>query len=155
MKVFTQNIEINADVEKVFSAYVDKINEWWPRQGEDNRYSWPPEGVEPKDILFEAKLGGRYYERFADGSEFVIGQITEYDPPHKLSYTWQGRDWPGDSLIQVRFEASGGGTLLSLTHSGFEIFGEDADTIAEGYSMGTKEILGIFQAWYEENLVNA
>jgi len=155
MKVFTQNIEINADVDKVFSAYVEKINDWWPRQGKSNRYTWAPEGVEPKDILFEAKVGGRYYERFADGSEFVIGKITEYEPPSKLSYTWQGRDWPGDSLIEVRFEPSGEGTLLSLTHSGFEIFGEEADSMAEGYSMGTEEILGIFQTWFAENMVAA
>ena len=98
--------------------------------------------------------GGRYYERFADGSEYVIGHIKVYEPPHKLSFSWQGRDWPpGESLFELNFEEQGEGTLLTLTHSGFEIFGEQADEMVQGNTMGSAEILGIFKDWLEENAV--
>jgi uncharacterized protein YndB with AHSA1/START domain len=154
MKSYTQSIEIEAAVERVFGAYVEEINKWWPWQGKDNSYSWAPEGVEPSEIHFEPRAGGRYYERFADGSEYVIGQIKVYEPPHKLSFSWQGRDWPpGESLFELSFEAQGEGTLLTLTHSGFEIFGDEADEMVQGYTMGSAEILGFFKAWLDENAV--
>lgn len=150
MNQFTTSIEIKSSPEKAFAAFVEHINAWWPRQTEMHRYSFAPEGTEPKDILFEAKLGGRYYERFADGSEYDIGRITTYEPPNKLAYTWRGPDWPGDSQVEVVFEAAGEQTILSLTHSGFEIF-EQPET-AKGYEMGSKEILSYFDAWFNQHL---
>jgi len=148
MTSYTQSIQIAADPERVFQAYVEKINEWWSWQGKNNRYTWAPDGVEPSEIHFEPQLGGRYFERFADGSEFEIGRITHYDPPNKLAFSWAGRDWPpGESLFELSFDAADEGTLLTLTHSGFEIFGEEAAEMVQGYTMGSKEILGFFAKW--------
>ena len=148
MSSYTQSIQIKASPATVFKAYVEKINDWWPWQGEEIRYTWAPEGVQPSEIHFEPQLGGRYYERFADGSEFDIGRITRYEPPHKLSFTWAGRDWPpGESLFELSFDESEGGTLLTLTHSGFEIFGGEVAEMVQGYTSGSKEILGFFAAW--------
>ena len=85
MSSYTQSIQIAASPEKIFHVYVEKINEWWPWQGKNNRHSWAPEGTEPSEIHFEPKIGGRYFERFADGSEFEIGHITIYEPPNTHS----------------------------------------------------------------------
>ena len=151
MTSYTQSIQIAASPEKVFRAYVERINDWWPWQGKNNRYSWAPEGIEPSEIHFVPKLGGRYYERFKDGSEFVIGHITQYEPPHKLAFSWAGRDWPpGESLFELSFDANDDGTQLTLTHSGFEIFGEEAAEMVQGYTMGSAEILDFFTKWIAE-----
>ncbi len=148
MSSYTQSIQIAASPEKVFHAYVEKINEWWPWQGKSNRYTWAPKSTEPSEIRFEPKLGGRYFERFKDGSEFEIGRITTYEPPSKLAFTWAGRDWPpGQSFFELSFDAEAGGTLLTLTHSGFEIFGEQAEEMVQGYTLGSAEILGVFAEW--------
>ncbi len=152
MTAYTQTIQIAAPPAKVFRAYVEKINQWWPWQGKEFRFSFAPEGVEPSEIHFEPKLGGRYYERFADGSEFDIGRVTRYEPPHKFAFTWTGRDWPeGESLFELTFEEAKHGTLLTLIHSGFEIFGDDAAEMVQGYDTGSKEILGAFINWLEAN----
>ena len=53
---------------------------WWPRQGVFP-YSFAPKSTRPLHIRFEATPGGRYYETFADGSEYVIGTISVWSPP--------------------------------------------------------------------------
>jgi uncharacterized protein YndB with AHSA1/START domain len=152
MTSYTQTIQIAATPARVFEAYVEKINEWWPWKGKEASYSWAPEGVQPSEIHFEPKLGGRYFERFADGSEYEIGRITVYEPPNHLAFSWSGRDWPeGDSLFELSFDAAEDGTLLTLKHSGFEIFGDEAEEMVKGYTNGSKEILGFFATWLAQS----
>jgi uncharacterized protein YndB with AHSA1/START domain len=66
----------------------------------------------------EARAGGAV--RFMDGH--VHGTVTQWDPPHKLAYTWnvfnpgQDRsDYP-ESYLTITLEARGDEVLLTLTH---------------------------------------
>lgn len=153
MKVVNETITVKAPIEKVFQAYVERIDEWWPRQGQNFRYTFAPRDGEPKHIRFEAKLGGRFYETFANGDEYVIGSITAYEPPHKLAYSWKSPNWNADTLIEVSFAQTSEGTTLSLRHSGFEAL--DEPELAEGYQEGTTEIFGILKTWLEEHIVES
>jgi uncharacterized protein YndB with AHSA1/START domain len=152
MKVVTESISVKAPVERVFEAYVNHIDEWWPRYGKERRYSFAPKDVDPKHIRFEPEEGGRFYETFANGEEYVIGSITEYAPPHKFSYTWKSPDWPAATLIEVTFVQTGEQTVLSLRHSGFEAL--DMPEMAIGYQDGTTEIFGFLKAWLDEYLAS-
>jgi hypothetical protein len=60
MAVASEKIDIVADQVTVFDEYANQINEWWPRRGETNRYSFAPDTTEPDRILFDAKEGDRY-----------------------------------------------------------------------------------------------
>lgn len=151
MNAYTYSLHIHAVPEKVFRAYVERINDWWPWKGKDFTYSFAPKSTAGKEIHFEPRLGGRYYERFADGTQYDIGKITVYEPPHKLAFTWRGPDWPGESLIEIEFAADGEHTTLTLTHSGFDIF-KDQPEVAASYQQGSQEIMGIFTQWLAENL---
>lgn len=152
MKIVTESITVRAPIEKVFDAYVNHIDDWWPRYGEIRRYSFAPRDVDPGHIRFEPRLGGRFYETFANGDEFDIGAVTEYDPPRKLAYTWKSPDWKAATLIEVTFTQSGDATTLSLRHSGFEAL--DMPALADGYQDGTREIFGFLEAWLREHLEN-
>ena len=66
-----------------FDVFVQQMDTWWPRQGVFP-YSFAPKSTRPQHIRFEAQADGRYYETFADGSEFVIGHITIWEPPAAL-----------------------------------------------------------------------
>jgi uncharacterized protein YndB with AHSA1/START domain len=144
MAVVSEKIDIVADQVAVFNVYVNQINEWWPRRGETNRYSFAPDSTEPDQIRFDAKEGGRYYEVFADGTEHTIGTIETWDPPHELAYTWVVADWPGESTVTVRFVSSGDTTTVIVEHDGVPEGKE-----GEGYSAGHREILDVFAAFVE------
>lgn len=45
-------------------------------------------------------------------------KVVEADPPRTLAYTWAG-SW-GESLVRWTLTPEGGGTRLTLVHSGFQ-----------------------------------
>lgn len=150
MTIVTETISVKAPIEKVFAAYVERINEWWPRRGAQFRYTFSPEDVGPDRIRFEARVGGRFYETFANGEEYVIGTIQEYSPPHKIAYTWKDPDWNAETLVEVTFAQSEDQTILNLRHTGFEALEQPG--MAAGYQEGAREIYGILKTWLEANL---
>lgn len=142
--VIEQAITIHAAPAAVFDAYVQNIDHWWPRQGK-YRYSFAPAATEPGHIRFEPRLGGRYYETFADGREYVIGHITRWEPPQRLTYTWRAPNWQAETIIDVRFTAVEQSTRVVVRHSGWEEAG--VPQAAAGYKVGLEEILQHFAAW--------
>ena len=101
-----------------FDVFVEQMDVWWPRKGVFP-YSFAPETTSPLHIRFEAQLGGRYYETFTDGSEYVIGHITDWEPPTGLAYSWRDSSWEGSTSIQLRFATDGEGTRVSYEQNGF------------------------------------
>lgn len=140
----TESIYIKASKARVFDAFVNNINEWWPRKGKYN-YSFAPEHTKPARILFEPKLGGRFIETFESGEEFQIGEITAWQPPDQLNFTWKGDEYKAPTLVQVLFAQADGQTKITLTHSGFEAAG--VPEYAESYGVGWNEILSVFMNW--------
>lgn len=144
MATVNEKIDIVADQVTVFNVYVNRIDEWWPRQ-KTYRYTFAPADSGPDRIRFEPRVGGRLYESFADGSEYTIGAIEVFDPPFEIVYTWQAPDWPAPSTIHVRFLASGETTTVVVEHTGLP-----DDETASGYAAGHAEILSVFADFVEE-----
>lgn len=61
-------------------------------------------------VELEPHKGGRITFTF-DGEEPEISQITEFDPPHALSYTWGGEQ------LRWTVEPRGEGTILRLSNT--------------------------------------
>ncbi|MET4803437.1 uncharacterized protein YndB with AHSA1/START domain [Bradyrhizobium sp. LB11.1] len=40
------------------------------------------------EVEMQPKLGGSFIVRAPDGSEHISGEVFEYDPPRKLTVTW-------------------------------------------------------------------
>ena len=136
--------------EGAFDVFVQQMDIWWPRQGVFP-YSFAPETTRPLHIRFEPKLGGRYYETFLDGSEYVIGRISDYQPPERLSYTWRDPTWRGETQIALRFSAAGDGARINYEQDGFENAG--VPELAAYYQIGCRQTLSAYvahcQALYE------
>jgi len=144
-----ETIDINAEPQRVFDAYVNHIDSWWTRRG-TYRYSFAPDTTEPRHIRFDARQHGRFYEEFSDGSQYTIGRIIEFDPPGFLQYTWKAPDWPVETTITVRFsEVVGGRTSVEVTHEGFGM--EGIPDVGDGYAVGLREILGGLKAWIQDH----
>ena len=63
---------------------------------------------------FDARSGGAVHFDFGD-DQVVDGQVTIFDPPHRLEYTWTFTDEP-DSILLFELEAVGSATRLVLEH---------------------------------------
>ena len=88
--------------QQAFDVFVGGMDVWWPRRGVFP-YSFAPETTRPLHIQFDERKGGRYYETFADGSEYVIGAISVWNPPAELAYSWRDPTWPGSTDIRLQF----------------------------------------------------
>lgn len=135
---------------KAFDAFVQQMDIWWPRRGVFP-YSFAPESTHPLHIRFEPQLGGRYYETFLDGGEYVIGRINAYEPPERLTYSWRDPAWPGETQIALTFCAEGDGARVAYEQDGFANAG--VPDMAAYYQIGCRQTLSAYvahcQALYE------
>lgn len=72
---------------------------------------------------FQARLGHRF--RF-EGKPmpgwrgFVECEVVELDEPHVIAFSWLGdEDWTQPTVVRFSLEPDGGGTRLTLEHTGF------------------------------------
>lgn len=137
------HIQIQASPAKVFDVFVNRVNEWWPLQG----YSFAPEHTTPGQIHFVPEVGGRFYETFANGEEFQIGSVTVLQSPARFSFTWKGEAYKEATEVDVILIEVAGGTLLTLTHSGWAAAG--VPEFAPSYAAGWPKLLALFAALAE------
>jgi len=129
-----KSIRVNRSPEISFRVFCENISEWWPG------------GFGGKDakIILEGRVGGRFYERRPDGTEYQIGQVSAYQPPSVVAFTWRAPSWDVHTQVEVRFAAEDTGTRVVLEHSGLE---QDAKTreTHRGYEDGWDSILRHYQ----------
>jgi uncharacterized protein YndB with AHSA1/START domain len=131
-----KSIWVACGQERSFKAFCEEMSEWWPG------------GFGGKDSIprLELKVGGRFYERKTDGTEFDIGRVVEYQPPMQVAFTWRAPSWEATTRVDVRFSAERGGTRIELEHSGWE---QDAKTRdgRKNYDSGWDTVLGYYQSF--------
>lgn len=61
-------------------------------------------------------------EILPDGEIFEIGQVIAWDPGVRLAFTWRPESFAADQLthVEVRFEAVGNETRVSVEHYGWD-----------------------------------
>ncbi len=108
-------ISVARPPEIAFRVFTEEIGKWWPlKEG----FSFGRERA--KEMFIEGRVGGRLFERFIDGTEFEVGRVTAYQPPHVIALTWKGPDWDGPTELEIRFIAEANGTRVELEHRGWE-----------------------------------
>lgn len=118
-------VTVAAPAERAFAVFTERFDAWWPRDFQIGEQ--PPEA-----FVLEPHVGGRWYERAADGAECEWGEVLVWEPPARLVLAWRiGADWRyhPDLLteIEVRFTGSGDGrTRVELEHRLLDGYGGDA-----------------------------
>jgi len=133
-------ISVARPPEVAFRVFTEEIGKWWPlKEG----FSFGRERA--KDIFIEGRVGGRFFERFTDGTEFDVGRVTAFQPPHTVTLTWKAPDWEGLTEIEIRFLPEGAGTRIELEHRGFEQ-GPIMRKVSESYDGGWDIILAKYSS---------
>lgn len=116
------DVELDCSVDHAFRTWTERFSTWWP--------GGHSVSGDPAAVVLEARLGGRIFERTTDGREIDWGEITIWEPPHRLGYRWHLRR-PSDEAtdVEVRFRpVAPHATRLEITHTGWERLGADAET---------------------------
>jgi hypothetical protein len=138
------SFEVACSPEHAFRTWTSRIGTWWPR---DHTVTGQAEHV-----VMQADVGGRIYERTADGAEHEWGEVTVWQPPSRLAYLWHlGLDRARATEVDIRFVASGeSATTVEIEHRGWERLGQDALAWRERNMAGWQSLLPHFQVTAEK-----
>jgi uncharacterized protein YndB with AHSA1/START domain len=130
-----KSIRVERGREIAFRVFCAEIGAWWPG------------GFGGDDIIMmlETRVGGRLFEKRADGTEYVIGLVTTYEPPKAVAFTSRAPSWELTTQVEVRFIADGTGTRIELEHSGFDQ-DEKLREARKSYDGGWEFVLGRYQS---------
>ena len=102
--------QVPAPVDQVWAAWTSAEGwaRWWWPHWEDTEYE------------VDAREGGRYLARSAEGGAGVAGEFSTVEPPHLLEMTWRWDGEPGEDTVRVELteqELDGlAGTLVTVRH---------------------------------------
>jgi uncharacterized protein YndB with AHSA1/START domain len=110
-------IRVDAAPEPTFAAFTQRIGEWW-RPNSLFQFRNGHRGT----LAFEPGPNGRLVERYTDGEQFVVGEITEWSPPQRLVMTWRQAGFAPEQAteLHVRFEPVGNQTRVTVEHFGWD-----------------------------------
>jgi uncharacterized protein YndB with AHSA1/START domain len=126
-----------------FRAFTEEIDQWW-RRGVKYRAG---RGI----IHLEAGVGGRLFESVETPKGpriFETGRVTSWEPPSRLVFEWRGVNFePAEKTeVEVMFEPSPSGTLVTVTHRGWSALRPD-HPVRHGLDvMGFIRMMGLWWA---------
>lgn len=124
-----KSILIQAPLPHVFKMLTEHFDIWWPRShhiGEGEVFS----------ATLEPGVGGRWYERAADGKECDWGKVLVWEPPRRIVLSWDiSAEWRYDPNVQneveIRLTEEADGTRLELEHRKLERYGDKAESMRD------------------------
>jgi uncharacterized protein YndB with AHSA1/START domain len=110
---------VAVEPQEAFRIFTEEIDQWW-RRGLKYRVSGKRRGI----LHLEPKVGGRLFESFdAHDSTKVVqtGTVTAWEPPSRVVFDWRNVNFAPSETTQVEvvFAPSPSGTLVTVTHSGW------------------------------------
>ena len=131
-----RQVLVSCDPATAYRLWIDDIAAWWPIE------THSVYGAEAR-VAFE---GDTIVETSADGETAVWGTVTEATPPALLAFTWHpGQSAEHASHVSVAFTPTGADdvTLVTLTHTGWEAYGDRAEAARREYAEGWIGVLDL------------
>jgi uncharacterized protein YndB with AHSA1/START domain len=133
------DVTVSVPPADAWATFTADLGSWWPVA----KHSIGEEKV--AEVLMEGRAGGRVFERWDNGEEYIWAEIVEWDEPTKLVLAWHPNpDRPQPTEIELRFEPVAGGTKVTLEHRGWETLGDVAMEARESYETGWPPVLELF-----------
>jgi uncharacterized protein YndB with AHSA1/START domain len=115
----TVSVLVKVAPAEAFRLFTEEIDSWW-RGGLRYRI-----GKRRSVVHLEPKLGGKLFESFetsAGGAKVkATGVVTCFEPPTRLVLEWRAVNFAPDERteVEVSFQPSPSGTLVTVRHRGF------------------------------------
>ena len=112
----TVSLRVRAAPARAFVAFTQEIAAWW-RPSPLFQLTPRGDGV----LRFEGGEGGRLVASLPDGKAVEIGRVLVWAPGERLVFAWRPTSFAPDqeTLVEVRFEAVGAETRVTVTHRGW------------------------------------
>jgi hypothetical protein len=109
------SFDVACSVEHAFDVWTNRIDTWWPP---DHSVSGDPD----IEVHLQGEVGGRIFERTADGTEHEWGEVTQWTPPTRLAYLWHlRRDRTDATEVEITFVSAGpDATRVEIEHRGWQ-----------------------------------
>jgi len=130
----TATVEVAVDPDVAFAVFTGEIGAWYRR----DRFT-VLDVSRTVDIRFEPGVGGRLLDVYdpATGEGAEMGRVVVWEPGRRVVFTDNHA-----TEVEVRFEAAGGGTRVTLEHRGFDrLPPAEADRVRR---YGWPQVLGWF-----------
>jgi len=138
------SFDVACSAEHAFRMWTAGIDTWWPP---DHTVS----GQADLKVVMESGIGGRIYERTSKGVEHDWGEVTVWNPPKQLVYSWYLRQDRADATeVEIRFVAkSAATTRIEIEHHGWERLGTAGEERRVQNRVGWESLLPHFRAAIE------
>lgn len=134
-----RSIRVSWRPEQAFERFTAQFGAWWPYR------THSVGGDSVARVVFEPRLGGLIYEEHKDGRRFQWGEVTIWEPPRRLGFTFHpSRDRAEAQDVVITFESDGDGANVILTATGWERFGAKARRARDSYNVGWGYVLDIW-----------
>ena len=135
------SFEVGCPPDHAFAVWTQQATRWWP-------VSHTVTAEPGLAVTFEPRLGGRIFERAPSGREVDWGEITAWDPPRRLAYTWFIRTDRADATdVEITFTAAGpSATRVDIEHSGWERLGQRGPGWRDANLGGWNGVIPVYEA---------
>ena len=135
-----KSLVVKCSPERAFEVFTREIGSWWPVAQHSIG------GDKITEVVFEEQVGGRIYERHADGGEGEWGRVLAWEPPHRFAMSWYpGATRPRRPSSRSASPPRATAPASSSSTSGWEILGEKAADSRGRYDGGWAGVLGYFE----------
>lgn len=132
MSSVKKSISVRASQDVAFRVFTERMALWWPKEHHIGKAAL-------ESIVLEPRVGGRWAERGADGSECDWGRVLAWEPPSRVVLAWQldagfRYDPKFETEVEIRFVTEGAArTRVELEHKHLERFGAAEAAMIESF----------------------
>lgn len=134
MSAVLVSLRVPASPEEAFDIFTAEIAAWWQPSA---LFQLTPRGDGTLSFEEEARL----ITTLPNGKVFEIGRVTAWQRGQRLAFSWRQASFAPDQIthVEVRFEAVGAETRVTVEHRGWNTIPQD-HVARHGFPLATTQM---------------
>ena len=136
-----KTITVACTPQDAFRYFTNDFGMWWPSATQSVVAYASEFKDKPASVIFEQRDGGRIFECARSGEEHLWGTLLAWEPPTRVAFSFHpGRDANEAQRVDVTFSPVPEGTIVVLTHSGWDKLSANAQKARDSYHQGWESV---------------